>query len=132
MATIPRPDPESRPFWDAARAGRLDLQRCGGCGHLVWYPRRRCHRCGSDQLRWETLSGEGTVHAYTVVHRAPAEDRAADVPYVVALVDLAEGARLMTNVVDCNPAEVHVGMPVSVRFRPIGEDLALPVFGPAG
>lgn len=131
MPPAPRPDPETQPFWDAAREGRLDLQRCEPCGLLVWYPRRRCHRCGSDALGWETLSGRGTVHAFTVVHRAPDADLVDRVPYVVALVDLDEGARLMTNVVDCDPGDVRVGMPVSVRFRPLGDTLALPVFGPA-
>jgi uncharacterized OB-fold protein len=98
------------------------------CELLVWYPRRRCHRCGSDEPRWETLSGDATVHAFTVVHRSP--DPTIPAPYVVALVDLAEGARLMTNIVDVDPAEVRIGLPVRVRFRPIDDDTALPVFGP--
>lgn len=128
MPPIPRPDPDTLPYWEAARAGRLDLQRCVPCGLLVWYPRRRCHRCGSGELHWETLSGEATVHAFTVVHRAP--DPSMDVPYVVALVDLAEGARLLTNLVDVDPADVEVGLPVRVRFRELAEGRTLPVFGP--
>ena len=79
-------------------------------------------------MRWETLSGDATVHAFTVVHRAP--DPSVAVPYVVALVELAEGARLMTNLVDVDPADVRVGAAVRVRFRRLADDLALPVFGP--
>jgi uncharacterized OB-fold protein len=126
---IPRPDPETQPFWDAAREGRLDLQRCLSCDLLVWYPRRRCHRCGSGDLRWETVSGDATVHAFTVVHRSP--DPSRPTPYVVALVDLVEGARLMTNIVDVDPAAVRIGLAVRVRFRPLDGDIELPVFGPA-
>ena len=129
MVATPRADPDTRPYWEAARAGRLDLQRCGACNLLVWYPRRRCHRCGSDVLLWETMTGDGSVYAFTVVHRAP--DPSVEVPYVVALVDLAEGARIMTNLVDVDPADVRVGLPVRVRFRRLEGDLALPVFGPA-
>lgn len=128
MPPIPRPDPDTLPYWDGARAGRLDLQRCVACDLLVWYPRRRCHRCGADELRWETLSGDATVHAFTIVHRAP--DPSIEVPYVVALVDLVEGARLMTAIVDVDPADVQVGLPVRVRFRTLDGDVALPVFGP--
>jgi uncharacterized protein len=127
---IPHPNPETRPYWDAARAGRLDLQRCVPCDRLVWYPRRRCHRCGSDDLRWETLSGRASVYAFTVVHRAP--DPSVEVPYVVALVDLEEGARVMTNLVGIDPQDVRVGLPVEVRFRALDDGLALPIFGPAG
>jgi uncharacterized OB-fold protein len=126
---IPNPDPDTRPYWDAAREGRLELQRCTACDVLVWYPRRRCHRCGSDALRWERLSGRATVHAFTVVHRAP--DPSVAVPYVVALVDLVEGARVMTNLVDVDPGDVRIGLAVEVRFRPLDDDVALPVFGPA-
>ena len=132
MPPIPRPNPDTAPYWDAARAGRLELQRCTPCDRLVWYPRRRCHRCGSDDLRWETLSGAGEVHAFTVVHRTADPSLADAVPYVVALVDLAEGARLMTNIVDIEPGEVRIGTAVQVRFRMLDDDLALPVFGPAG
>ena len=132
MPSIPLPNPDTAPHWDAARAGRLDLQRCGPCNVLVWYPRRRCDRCGSDDLHWETLSGEGVVHAFTIVHRAADPSLAAAVPYVVALVDLAEGPRLMTNIVDVPPDDVQIGMAVRVRFRALDGGVALPVFGPAG
>jgi uncharacterized protein len=127
---VPSPDADSAPYWAAARAGRLELQRCRPCGLVVFYPRARCPRCHAADLAWETLSGRGTVHAYTIVHRAPDPSLEDAIPYVVALVDLDEGARLMTNIVDCAPEQVRIGLPVVVRFRPVSDAAALPLFGP--
>ena len=106
------------------------MPRCRSCDRLVWYPRRRCPRCHGDDLAWETLSGLGTVYASTVVHRAPSPQLEDDVPYVVALVDLDEGARLMTNIVECAPESVEIGMRVGVTFRRVSDDAALPLFAP--
>lgn len=130
MPPVPVPDADSRPYWTAAAEGRLALQRCTSCDRLVWYPRARCPRCHGDRLTWETLSGAGTVHAFTVVYR-PADPSLEDaVPYVVALVDLAEGARLMTNIVGCEPGDVRIGMAVRVLFREVADGIALPLFEP--
>lgn len=130
MSRAPIPDAESRPFWSATLEHRLVMQRCAACGDLVWYPRRRCPRCASDDLPWEELSGAGTIHAFTTVHRPADESFREDVPYVVALVDLAEGARIMTNIVGCDPASLDVGMPVEVVFRPVSDEASLPLFTP--
>jgi len=126
---VPHPDADSARFWAATLAGRLELPRCRSCGQLVWYPRRRCPGCHGDDLDWEVLSGLGTVYASTVVHRAP-ESFAGPVPYVVALVDLDEGARLMTNIVDCPPETVAIGMRVGVTFQRVSDQAALPLFAP--
>jgi uncharacterized OB-fold protein len=127
---LPRPDPDSAPYWAATLAGRLELQVCDGCGLVVFYPRARCPRCHGETLTWTVLSGRGTVYASTVVHRPADESMARDVPYVVALVDLAEGARLMTRIVDCPPDAVRAGMAVGVRFRRVSDEAALPEFAP--
>lgn len=129
--TPPVPDRDSAPFWAATVEGRLDLQRCPSCGLVVFYPRARCQRCHAAGLAWETMTGHGTVYAFTIVHRAPDPSLADAVPYVVALVDLAEGARLMTNIVDCRPDDVRIGMPVAVRFQQVSDQVALPLFRPA-
>jgi hypothetical protein len=122
----PHPDPEPlvRPFWDAVAAGRLDLQRCAACGRHVFYPRAICSHCGQGPLEWVTASGLGTVHAYTVAHRAP-EPFSSEVPFVVALVDLDEGVRMMTRLVDVEPAQVSIGLPVKLS---ISGDPPLPTF----
>lgn len=126
---LPHPDAETAPFWQAANRGELVVQRCDGCGHAQLYPRLYCTRCHAAALSWTPATGEATVHSYTVVRRAPSPAFAGDVPYVVALVDLAEGPRLMTNVVGCDPEDVRIGMPVRVVFD--GDEQALPKFRPA-
>lgn len=123
----PAPDPDTEAFWSASTEGRLLVQRCTVCGHHQLYARAHCLACRST-VEWVEASGEGTVYSYTVVHQ-PFSRRFADVaPYVVALVDLAEGPRLMTNVVDCEPDEVEVGAAVRVSFHPVSEEASLPLF----
>ena len=123
---FPLPDADTAPFWDAVTAGRLDVQRCQSCGRHVFYPRSLCPHCGGADLEWVTVSGRGTVYSYTVVHRAPAEFEA-EAPYVVALVELEEGVRMLTRLIDVEPAAVGVGMPVEVALS--GEP-RLPYFRP--
>jgi uncharacterized OB-fold protein len=132
MLEPPPPDADARPHREAARVGRLAMPRCTGCGRLVWYPRPRCPSCHAAVHEWETLSGLGTVYSATVVHRAPDPSLEAAVPYVVALVDLDEGARMLSNIVDCEPDAVTIGMRVAVRFRVAGAGggTFLPVFAP--
>ncbi|MFJ4849295.1 MULTISPECIES: Zn-ribbon domain-containing OB-fold protein [unclassified Streptomyces] len=89
---------------------RLELPRCTDCGTLVWYPRPRCPHCMSDSLIWEALSGNGTVHSYTVNHRGQGE-YAGRAPFVIAYVELAEGPRVLSHV-DAEPDSLRVGMPV--------------------
>jgi uncharacterized OB-fold protein len=121
----PEPDPETRHFWDAVAAGRLDIQRCQTCGRHVFYPRGSvCPHCGGRGLDWVTAAGGGVVHSFTVVHRAPPEF-AAEAPYVVALIDLDEGPRMMSRLTGVEPAEVAVGMPVELS---ISGDPPLPYF----
>ena len=127
---LPRPDADSRPFWKAAAEGRLLVQYCSSCGTPRFYPRLLCPSCHSDEHRWEQAAGTGTVYTFSVVRRAPSPAFAADVPYVVALIDLDEGVRMMANVV-ADPAEVAIGDRVRVRFRPGTDDVAVPEFVPA-
>jgi len=118
-------------YWAAAAAGRLVLQRCDRCDRHHFPPRVRCPRCWSaSALSWADADGRGVVHAFSVVHRPPTPDFNDGRPYVVALVDLAEGVRMMSNVVGCDIDAVHIGMPVTVGFDE-GPDGPLPVFVPA-
>ena len=126
----PRPqpivDPDAEPFWNAAKEGRLLVQRCGACGKAQLYGRASCTSCHSTDVAWEEASGRGTVHTFTVIRQHFARPFREMVPYVVALVDLDEGARLMSNVTGVDPEDVQIGMTVKVRFE---EDL--PMFEPA-
>jgi len=126
---VPAIDADSAPFWAAARDGRLSMQRCSTCHRMVFYPRAICPFCMSDELDWIDLSGRGTVYSYTVVHKAP-PGFADEVPYVVALVDLDEGVRMMSRVVDCSIERVAVGIAVQVVFRALSDDASLPCFTP--
>jgi len=123
---FPVPDAVSLPFWEGIAEGVLRVQRCGACGRHVFYPRAVCPFCAASELDWVDASGRGRIHSYTVVHRAPPEYRE-EVPYVVALVELDEGVRMMTRLVDVEPAEVRVDLPVEVAIR---GDPRLPYFRP--
>lgn len=128
---IPTIEAESRPYWDAAAEGRLLLRQCQDCGAIHHYPRPFCPTCWSDDVAWIEASGSATLYTWSTVFRndmAPFDER---VPYVAAVVDLAEGPRMMTNVVDVDPDALEIGMALQVAFRPIGGDLTAPVFTPA-
>jgi Predicted nucleic-acid-binding protein containing a Zn-ribbon len=130
--TLPAPaptlTPETEPFWTAAAEGRLLLKRCLACAAVIWYPRSHCPLCGSRETEWFTGSGHGTVYSFTVNHKGEGAYRGA--PYVLAYVELVEGPRVLTNIVDVDPAAVTVGMAVQAVFAPTGEGTALVRFAP--
>lgn len=121
--------PETKPFWDGLAAGELRLQRCDSCRLTVFYPRAICPHCHHDRLTWFTTSGSGTVYAVTVAHRVP-EPFADEAPYTIALVDIAEGARILTRVLGEEP--VTIGSPVSLEITEVGgKPPLLPCYRPA-
>ncbi len=123
----PRPNEDSKPFWDATAEGRLTLQRCTACDTVIWYPRAICPTCSSFDLDRFDASGRGHVYSYTVVHRSVGGWNKVT-PYVVAYVELEEGPRLMTNLVDCDPFSVAIDSKVQVVWHDTGEGSALPRF----
>ena len=127
---LPSPDPLTAPYWEAAREERLVLPRCVDCGRHHFYPRSLCPHCGSAKITWVPASGHGEIYSFTIIHRAPSPAFAADIPYAVALVALEEGPHLMTNIIDCAPDVLRIGMTVSVAFRQVDEAVTLPVFKP--
>ena len=126
---LPIPDPISEPYWTATTRGILLIQHCSACDRFEFYPRPFCRQCAGE-LTWREASGRGTVYSFTIVRqsRTPPFDQL--VPYVVALVDLDEGPRMMTNVVDCAPDDVSIGQRVEVVFADDFEGIALPFFRP--
>lgn len=132
---LPTPTPETKPYWDACQNNAFILQQCRDCSQYQFYPRIMCSHCGGQNMRWATASGKGRVESFTIVHRAITKAYAADAPYVVALVRLQEGPCMMTNMIDCDVAEVCIDMPVQVDFKNWSNDLAdefkVPVFRPA-
>ena len=127
---------ESAPFWEATREGALLLQWCTACDRAIFYPRSFCPHCGADgtALSWRPASGRATVHAAVVETRPEAAGAAfsGGEPYCVALVDLDEGVRMMTNIVGCPPTEVHSGLAVEVTWEALSDGRQLPLFRPAG
>ncbi len=128
---LPRPTATSLPFWAAAKRHELQIQRCGSCGAHIFYPREVCPECLSSDLQWIKVSGKGTVYSYTIA-RAPTHPAfAEEVPYVIAIVELAEGPHLTTNITGCKPDEVRVGMPVVATFDDVTPEMTLVKFCPA-
>lgn len=128
---LPTPDAETQPFWDGARESRLLIRRCNSCGEAHFYPRPFCPRCWSDDVVWEEASGRATLYTWSVVYRNDLPPFGERVPYVAAVVDLAEGPRMLTNVVDCEFDALVVDMDLEVGYRPISDEVTIPVFHPA-
>jgi uncharacterized protein len=128
---VPEPTPETQPFWDGCAAGELRLQRCADCSEAYFYPRPVCPSCGSTRVEWFTASGDATLYSY-VINNRPAPGFEAEAPYAIAVVQLAEGPRMMTNIVGVpqTPEALELDMPLRVTFEQRGE-ISLPVFGPA-
>ena len=126
---IPSPTDAVRPFWQGCSVGTLRLRRCNDCER--WRgPSRIVCECGRADFTWTDAKGRGEVFSYTVVHRAPDPAFRGDVPYVVAVVALAEGPHLLANVIDCAPETVSVGLPVQAVFETVAPDIGIARFKP--
>lgn len=132
---LPAITPEAKTFWDNAAQQKLTIQRCQACQAWVWTPKPLCNECGSDKVVWTPMSGKGEVYSFTVIRqvagRAASKSFEPDIPYVIAWVDLAEGPRLITNIIDCPVDKVELGMKVTVQFEKASEKVWLPKFKPA-
>jgi uncharacterized OB-fold protein len=128
---VPEPTPETQPFWDGCARGELLLQRCRDCGKPYFYPRPVCPACGSTDVEWFRASGRATLYSYVINHR-PARGFEAEAPYAIAVVELAEGPRMMTNIVGVpnTPEDLILDMELQVTFEQRG-DVTIPLFAPA-
>jgi uncharacterized OB-fold protein len=134
MSLFPRPAPALEPhtenFWRACRAGRLEFTRCVPCGWFIHPARPICPRCRGRNLTIAEVSGQARLHSFTVNHQRwfPGQP----VPYVIGLVELVEqaGLRLTTNIVNCAPDQIQIGMPLRVVFETVNDEIALPLFEP--
>jgi uncharacterized protein len=123
---LPVPTTVSEPHWSACRRGELTAQRCTSCARYNFPPVARCSYCSSVDLTWVPSSGRGLVDSYTTIYRA--QTPAFDVPYTVAIIRLEEGWSMLSNIVDCDPAEVRSGAAVEVTFRAMSDEITLPMF----
>jgi len=108
---------DSKEYWEAARQGRLVFKHCKACGHIQFPPRHLCPKCWSEEADWVQHSGRGSVHSFTIVHRAPTPAHAAKVPYVLAVLDLDSAPRMVANIVGDDALGVSMGDRVEVVFE---------------
>jgi len=120
--------PEAEPFWLGCQQGRLLLPRCKVCSRFHFYPRRFCPHCASRDVEWRPASGKGTLYSFAVVHQPLDKAFASSLPYCIAIVELEEGVRMQTRLVDFQEETVYCDAPVEVDFLRVFEDLTIPVF----
>jgi hypothetical protein len=128
---IPKPTPETQHYWDGARAGELRLQTCNACDNTYFPPRPFCPDCGSREVSVITASGRGFLYSYVINHLpSPGFENG---PYAIAVVELEEGPRLMSNILDCaqTPEALQLDMALEVTFEKLTDDITLPQFRPA-
>ena len=128
---LPNINPETKPFWDGCKEGKLIVQQCDVCHKFQTYYRAFCCHCWSTKLTDVTSIGTGTVWGTTVTYRNSTPGWEDTVPYVMSIIELTEGPKVVTNVINCDPESVYVGMPVTVTFVDVTEDITLPYFEPA-
>ncbi len=129
---LPTIEDETRPFWDALREGRLMIARCDSCGEVHYYPRAMCPFCWSEDVSLVAAAGTGTLYTWSTVYVNDLPPFNTKVPYVAAQVDLDEGVRITTMVVNALPEDLKIGMAVQVVFEAISDDVTIPVFQPVG
>ncbi|HEY8517102.1 MAG TPA: OB-fold domain-containing protein [Candidatus Binatia bacterium] len=127
---VPRVTEELAPFFEAAKRGELVVQRCTDCGLLRFPPREVCSRCWSRNADWTKVSGRGEVYSFYVMHQIYHPGFATEVPYPVVVVELEEGVRVLSNLVDCPREKITIGMPVEVTFEELSPEVTLPKFRP--
>ena len=133
LRPLPLADEVSAPFWQAARQGRLEIQRCKGCRHWIHAPALACPQCGSEELAFEPVSGRGTLYSWTVLHHSPGPGFADMLPLIVGIVELAEQPHLLlcANVLECDASALRLGLPLKVCFEWLDSEHAVPQFIPA-
>ncbi len=130
---LPKADPVTAPYWESLKAHAMKIQRCNDTGKFFFYPRGMSPFTLSGNLSWEAVSGKGVLHAFTIVHANRAPGFAEELPYVVALIELEEGVRMMSNLIDvqADPEHVKIGMPVELVYDDVTNEITLPKFRPA-
>jgi len=127
---LPDRDELSTPFWEASRRHELVLQNCQKCGSYRYPAGPFCPECLSDELEWRKVSGRGVIYTWTVFFRAYHPAFASDLPYAVVVVELEEGPRIISTLVDCKLTDIKIDMPVEVTFEDVSDEISLPKFRP--
>jgi len=127
---LPRINDDTRPFWEGCRAHELRVQKCTACDHVRWPASIICPNCHSLKTTWITAAGTGTVYSFVIYHVAYHPAFSDDLPYVAAVVELTEGPRIFTNIIECSPEAVTCDMPVEVVWDDVTDEVTLPKFRP--
>ncbi len=127
---LPMPTAWSQPFWDAAKEHRLVLRKCSRCGNIDHPPYLYCTACQADEHEWIEAQGKGTLYAYAVNYFGVPFPFWADLPYALGMIDLAEGVRMISNIVECDPEQLENGMELEVVFDDVSEEITLPKWRP--
>ena len=125
---VPIPDADTEPFWEGCREHRLRFQKCRVCGHIRWPASIVCPSCWRNDTEWITASGKGIVYSFAVYHRAFDPAFESEIPYVIAVVQLVEGPKMITNLVECQPSDIECDMHVEVAWEDISNNVSLPKF----
>jgi uncharacterized protein len=128
---LPHLDEENRPWWEALKRHELYLQKCRDCAAIRYYPRAQCPECLSPRTEWVRASGRGKVYTFTATWQNQAAGFRESIPYVMAYVQLDEGPKMLTNIIDCGPEQVKIGMPVEVVYEDVTAEVTLAKFRPA-
>ncbi|MBF6567658.1 MAG: Zn-ribbon domain-containing OB-fold protein [Candidatus Binataceae bacterium] len=131
LKPLPHLDEENRPWWEALKRHELYLQQCRDCSAMRYYPRALCPECLSPHTDWILSNGRGKIYTFTVTYQNTAAGFREFLPYVLAYVELDEGCRMLTNIVDCAPEQVTIGLPVAVVFDDVTSEITLAKFRPA-
>lgn len=127
---LPKVSSVSRAFWEGTKRGELLIQQCEHCKRTIFYPRLFCPTCLSQELVWTRSSGRARIETFSIIYHPPIKSFENEIPYIFAIVRLEEGAQMASNIIDCSPEVVHVGMEVEVTFVPVTEEFTLPKFKP--
>jgi len=129
--SLPAIQPWSKLFWEGTKSRKLLIQECSNCGKRIFYPKKYCPNCRSTNIKWIESTGEGKVYSFSTLYVGPRPNFEDDVPYTVAIIELNEGVRLMSNIVNCDPKDIKCDMPVKVTFEDVSEEITLPKFEPS-
>jgi uncharacterized OB-fold protein len=128
---LPHIDEEMRPWWEASQRHELYIQKCCDCGDLRFHPRALCTSCMSSRVEWVRSTGRGKIYTFTVTNQNGSLGFRDSLPYILAWVELDEGVKLLTNIVNCPPEQVRIEMPVEVVFEDVTPEVTLVKFRPA-
>ena len=128
--SLPTLTADAAPYWEGTRINELRYQTCTACGAVVFHPRYVCPYCLSSELKWQKSNGKGKVYTFSTVCRAPYKSLQSKTPYTVGIIELDEGFYMFSEIVDCDPSQIEIGLPVEVVFHKVNEEVTLPKFRP--